>query len=278
MPHDVCIFCERAKPLVKITKEHLFSRWVDDVLTPDLLGPDRSFERTTAGRDGFTATKTWSTEVIAAIEAAVVCGGRRDGCNGGWMSELDGQVRQLLEPMMLGKPRKPTPEDQLTIAAWAAMKSMVLEYSWGPDQVIVVPQAARTFVFRQRRAPGSMQIRVAAVESQGRPALFARRVYQLQPKASTSPALPGFASCSNLGARLFRRPDLRNLDDRPSRVAAIARPRPPGHEPAERGGHQLAAAGCARRSRHGPVRAPAAAGNRRLIGHCCRGRPTVGQC
>lgn len=174
MPHDVCIFCERAKPLVKITKEHLFSRWVDDVLTPDLLGPDRSFERTTAGRDGFTATKTWSTEVIATIEAAVVCGGRRDGCNGGWMSELDGQVRQLLEPMMLGKPRKPTPEDQLTIAAWAAMKSMVLEYSWGPDQVIVVPQAARTFVFRQRRAPGSMQIRVAAVESQGRPALFAR--------------------------------------------------------------------------------------------------------
>jgi hypothetical protein len=198
MPQDVCIFCERAKPLVKITKEHLFSRWVDDVLTPDLLGPDRSFERTPAGQDGFTVTKTWSTEVIAAIEAAVVCGGRRDGCNGGWMSELDGQVRQLLEPMMLGKPRKLAPEHQLTIAAWAAMKSMVLEYFWGPDQVIVLPQAARTFVFRQRRAPGNMQIRVAAVESQGRPALFVRRVYQLRPKASTSPALPGFASCSTL--------------------------------------------------------------------------------
>ena len=200
MPQEVCIFCEGAKPLVKITKEHLFSRWVDDVLTPDLLGPDRSFERTTAGRDGFTATKTWSTEVIAAIEAAVVCGGRRDGCNGGWMSELDGQVRQLLEPMMLGKPRKLTPEDQQTIAAWAAMKSMVLEYFWGPDQVIVLPQAARTFVFRQRRAPGDMQIRVAAVESQRRPALFVRRVYQLRPKAfaTASPALPGIASCSTL--------------------------------------------------------------------------------
>jgi hypothetical protein len=198
MPQDVCIFCEHAKPLVKITKEHLFSRWVDDVLTPDLLGPDRSFERTTAAQDGFTVTKTWSTEVIAAIEAAVVCGSTRDGCNGGWMSDLDGQVRQLLEPMMLGKPRKLTHKDQRTIAAWAAMKSMVLEYFWGPDQVIVLPQAARTFVFRQQRAPGNMQIRVAAVESQGRPALFVRRVYQVQPKGPTSPALSGFASCSTL--------------------------------------------------------------------------------
>jgi len=100
--------------------------------------------------------------------------------------------------MMLGKPRKLTPEDQLTIGAWAAMKSMVGEYFWGPDQVVVLAEAARTFVFRQRRTPGNMQIRVAAVESQGRPALFVRRVYQLQPNASTSPALPGFASCSTL--------------------------------------------------------------------------------
>lgn len=88
------------------------------------------------------------------------------------------------------------PEEQLTIATWAAMKSMVLEYVWGSEQVVVLPQAARTFVFRQQRPPESMQIRIAAVESQGRPALIFRRVYQLQPKASSSAVLPGFASCS----------------------------------------------------------------------------------
>lgn len=70
MPQDVCIFCERGKPLVKITKEHLFSRWVDDVLTPELLGPDRSYERTTA-KDGVVRTRTWPAEVVAAIETAV---------------------------------------------------------------------------------------------------------------------------------------------------------------------------------------------------------------
>ncbi len=119
------------------------------------------------------------------------------------VSGLDGEVRHLLEPMMLGQSRTLTPREQLVIAAWAAMKSMVLEYFWGPSQVIVLPQAARTFVFRQQRAPQDMQIRVAAVESRGRPALFIRRVYQFQPKASSTAVLPGFASCSTLALGCF---------------------------------------------------------------------------
>lgn len=203
MPQQVCIFCERAKPLVRITKEHLFSRWVDDVLTPELLGPDRTYERTVAGPDGIATTKSWPTEVIASIEAAVVCGSRSDGCNGGWMSGLDGQVKHLLEPMMLGKSQTLSPRDQLTIATWAAMKSMVLEYFWGSEQVVVLPQAARTFVFRQQRPPENMQIRLAAVESQGRPALIYRRVYRLQPKAAGNVALPELASCSTITLGCF---------------------------------------------------------------------------
>jgi hypothetical protein len=83
MPQQACIFCERAEPFVKITKEHLFSRWVDDILTPELLGQDRTYERTVAGPDGIAATRTWSTEVIAAIEGAVGGGRRRVARNGG---------------------------------------------------------------------------------------------------------------------------------------------------------------------------------------------------
>jgi hypothetical protein len=194
MPQHACIFCERARPLVKITKEHLFSRWVDDILTPDLLGPDRTYERTMADPGGVSATRTWPAEVIAAIEAAVVFGSREDGCNDGWMSGLDGQVKHLLAPMMLGKPRTLTPGEQLTIATWAAMKSMVLEYFWGAEQVVVLPQAARTFVFRQQRPPENMQVGMAAVESRGRPALIFRRTYQLRPEVSGGAGLPGFAS------------------------------------------------------------------------------------
>ena len=118
------------------------------------------------------------------------------------MSGLDGQVKHLLEPMMLGKSRRLSPQQQLTIAAWAAMKSMVLEYFWGSEQVVVLPQVARTFVFRHQRPPENMQIRIAAVESLGRPALVHRRVYRLQPKAD-SVALPEFASCSTISLGCF---------------------------------------------------------------------------
>src|SRR5579859_6979986 len=41
-----------------------------------------------------------------------------------------------------------------------------------------------------------MQIRIAAVESRGRPAVIFRRVYRLQATCSSAQALPGFASCS----------------------------------------------------------------------------------
>jgi len=71
-------------------------------------------------------------------------------------------------------------------------------YIWGPEQVIVLRQPARTFVFRQNQAPDDLQIRIAAAESKGRPALAFRRVYQLQQKVAGNRALPAFASCSTL--------------------------------------------------------------------------------
>lgn len=72
----------------------------------------------------------------------------------------------------------------------------------GSEQVVVLPQVARTFVFRHQRPPENMQIRIAAVESLGRPALVHRRVYRLQPKAG-SVALPEFASCSTVSLGCF---------------------------------------------------------------------------
>lgn len=48
-----------------------------------------------------------------------------------------------------------------------------------------------------------MQIRIAAVESHGRPAAIFRRVYRLQPAGSSAQALPGFASCSTFALGCF---------------------------------------------------------------------------
>lgn len=75
-------------------------------------------------------------------------------------------------------------------------------YLWGPGQVVVLPQAARTFVYREQRAPEDMQIRIAAVESQGRPAGSWLRVYQLRPESSPG-AAPEFASCATFALGCF---------------------------------------------------------------------------
>ena len=48
-----------------------------------------------------------------------------------------------------------------------------------------------------------MQIRIAAVESHGRPALVQRRLYQLRPRAEGSVALPEFASSSTISLGCF---------------------------------------------------------------------------
>lgn len=196
MPQLACIFCQRTRPLVKITKEHLFSRWVDDILTPELLGPDRSFERTVGDADGVRQARSWPVEIIAVIEAPVVCGSCDDGCNEGWMSGLDGQVKQIIQPMMLGESAVITPQEQLVIATWAAMKAMVLEYVWGPDQPVVSLQEDRDYLFRERRPPENMQIRLAAVESHGRPVLAKRYVYQGRPQFSMSSTAPQLALCT----------------------------------------------------------------------------------
>ncbi len=228
MPQQACVFCQRDRTRVKITKEHVISQWVDEILTADLLGPDRSFERIVVGVDGIAQTKVWPSEVVAAIEAPVVCGSQKagdDGCNDGWMSELDGQAKNILRPMMLGHTTTLSPGDQRIIAAWAAMKSMILEYAWGQGQVIVLPQAARTFVFREQRAPREMHVRIAAVESNGRPMLFPRRVYQLQPELARAGALPQFISCSTLVLGCFVVQTLGS-----SAVGSAAPARPPGRD------------------------------------------------
>jgi hypothetical protein len=43
--NTACIFCGRTGATVKITKEHTFSDWINEVLTPAALGPDITCER-----------------------------------------------------------------------------------------------------------------------------------------------------------------------------------------------------------------------------------------
>lgn len=43
--NTACVFCGRTGATVKITKEHTFSNWINEVLTPAAMGPDITCER-----------------------------------------------------------------------------------------------------------------------------------------------------------------------------------------------------------------------------------------
>jgi hypothetical protein len=176
---------------VKITNEHIIPQWVDEVLTSSVLGPDMSFERTIVRAGVTRQTNMWPVERVAVIERRLVC----EECNSGWMSELEGKAKSLATPMILGYSATLTADQQLTIATWAAMKTIVHEFVWGTDQPPVSPQTDRDIVMRERRPPVNMQIRLAAVESKGRPVAVFNRVHQRKLPPGQVPTTQDFVFC-----------------------------------------------------------------------------------
>jgi hypothetical protein len=87
----------------------------------------------------------------------------------GWMSTYDGTVKHWLGPMMLGNNATLSVDQQLTIATWATMKAMVSDFGWGRDKLPIFSQDDRDVLFKQRRPPSTVQVRLAAMESNGMP-------------------------------------------------------------------------------------------------------------
>jgi len=128
-----CIFCGAWENL---TGEHVFAEWLAPYL-PKI------------GRTGHTATKTLrvldasSLKVIRDTHFArkgtlhkrgplknqtlkIVCA----RCNTGWMSMLQGQVKPILLPILEGGwPGEIAAWERRILAAWAAMFTMVVEFS-----------------------------------------------------------------------------------------------------------------------------------------------------
>jgi hypothetical protein len=161
--HTVCVFCGATGATVKISKEHTFSNWINEVLTPAVVGAGLSFERSVQHGPQAGTSNVWPVTKVASHEVRAVC----KPCNEGWMQDLEIQVRPLIEPMILGYNTTLAPDQQMTVATWAALKAVVFEYAWGTEPVLT--QADRAIIMTQNRPPASVQVRLAAVESHGYP-------------------------------------------------------------------------------------------------------------
>lgn len=169
--NTACIFCGTTGATVKITKEHTFSDWINQVLTPADLGPDITCERSITQGTGAATVNSWPVTEAASNTVRAVC----KPCNEGWMNGHEVQIRQVLEPMIRGYNASLTPGQQVNIATWTSMKAAVFEYIWSDEPVLTA--ADRSVIMKHDRPPASAQVRLAAIESQGRPLQAMARRY-----------------------------------------------------------------------------------------------------
>jgi hypothetical protein len=90
--------------------------------------------------------------------ARVVCA----KCNGGWMSQLETQAKQLLVNMIRSTdvPVVLTPEQQVVVSTWMTKTTMVADYVVRRPPVF--SEAQRRLMTSQMVPPYQMQVRLAA--------------------------------------------------------------------------------------------------------------------
>lgn len=147
---------------------------------------------------GSTGDSSWPATQVASHKLRAVC----ESCNGGWMSDLEGSVRPLIEPTIQGYSASFTPDQQITIATWATLKSMVFEYVWTDTPVFTAGD--RQVLMAQDRPPASVQVRLAAVESNGYPLRALGKGCEVQDKGDKALCLTMTVGC--LVAQVFGGP------------------------------------------------------------------------
>jgi hypothetical protein len=109
-----CVFCGRTDQ--KISGEHVWPAWLGELLVEQLA------------QTSWVITRNGATRTTSAFDArvSVVC----KPCNEGWMSNLEGRVRPILTPMILGEsPALPlSASDQETLAFWAVKSALVADH------------------------------------------------------------------------------------------------------------------------------------------------------
>jgi len=81
-----------------------------------------------------------------------VCGGKRTECNSGWMKDIEDITKPILLPLIMGEPeRRLSLVDLQTIAAWAALKTMVADRAEGSSWAVHYKQLE--YMRRHQKAP-----------------------------------------------------------------------------------------------------------------------------
>lgn len=143
----MCAWCREDR---QMSREHVFPDWLNGVFgTADDAPYDVSWTQGFTGQPD--TRRTYGSRVIDQTVKTVCV-----DCNTGWMSRLEDQARPALTALIRDESRTLTAQDQVTLAAWAAMKAIVAEDLGGrPVATDVQRDAIRLGSGPPRGEPGS---------------------------------------------------------------------------------------------------------------------------
>jgi hypothetical protein len=142
-----CIFCDLPR---KLTKEHLWSKWIRQLVAHDMKKyeyVDHIFKVEGLER----SVRTYGGDA-RNLTIRSVC---RE-CNNEWMSSMDSAAKAILSLLIRGDAAFLNADTQRLVATWLAMKAMVGEF-FDPSKV-AVPLSEREFLRDKRQPPDNWMI------------------------------------------------------------------------------------------------------------------------
>lgn len=132
-PRLNCIFCDEIR---KMSREHVWGDWTGEVL------PTKSKHRAkqTVFFGGRAQAKTEQGDE-SSRRLKVAC----TVCNGTWMSRIEQRTIPVATPLILGQTVELTPDAQITLATWFALKTMVWEFAF-PHSITASDYTRRRFM------------------------------------------------------------------------------------------------------------------------------------
>jgi hypothetical protein len=142
-----CIFCGKTP----VTKEHLLGNWAGRFTDRDQRNVVQLLDREGSAQ----YERRWKARAYDR-RAGVAC----QACNGGWMSDLEAQVSQLLDPTTLDG-RRLTDDERTLLATWATKTALTLNGAEAVERQIIAWEVARRFG-RDRRPPDHVRVWIAS--------------------------------------------------------------------------------------------------------------------
>ena len=114
-----CIFCGQPAG----SKEHVFPNWLNSVLPSLAAGEKAEWGYSESKPAAEFELRSWTKPNIASQVTKHVC----HDCNTGWMAEMEGRIKPLITPLILGQSKTFSRHEQIEIGRWAVKTAMVLE-------------------------------------------------------------------------------------------------------------------------------------------------------